>query len=89
MKTTAGSDSFLLAAADPRTESVRLARLALEVDELADRLERGYWSDGEALLLTPGLAYLRLAYDRIDQVVYEAVERIDDRPRLDRLREAT
>jgi hypothetical protein len=68
-------------------ESIRLARLALEVNELADRLERPYLSDGAAMLLAPGLGHLRLGHDRIEQVVFEAVEMLDDSPRLRRLRD--
>lgn len=67
--------------------NVQLCRLACDVDETTARLEDWHLSDGEAALLAVPILHLTIALRRLEQIVHE-VEKLDQRPRLERLRSA-
>ena len=63
----------------------RLCRLACEVHETIHQLEAEYLTDVEAALLATPALHLTLALEELQQLIYEADDRLDDRPRLERL----
>jgi hypothetical protein len=66
---------------------VRLAALALAVDETIDQLEAWHLTAGEAELLGSPTLHLDLSLERLRQIIHE-VGAIDQRPQLERLRAA-
>lgn len=67
--------------------NVRLCRLACDVDETIDGLKDWHLTDEEADLLSVPILHLTIALRRLEQIVHE-VEKLDQRPRLERLKAA-
>jgi|GEM_PF-7023795 len=56
--------------------SVRLARLACDLDEVVQEIAREPLDDGDSLLLAAPALHLTLALDQLEQSLYE-VEKLD------------
>jgi hypothetical protein len=67
--------------------SLQICRLALAIDEMVDQLEGWHITDGEADLLGVPVLAMAIALRRLEQIVF-AVQALDQRPRLERLRAA-
>jgi hypothetical protein len=67
--------------------TIKISRLALDIDELVDQLERSHLTDAEAALVGVPTMHLAIVAGRLEQVVHEA-QALDQRPRLERLSRA-
>jgi hypothetical protein len=82
-----GEITTLAPAGSVNAVNVRLCRLACDIDEAIDQLEGWHLTDGEAELLGLPIMHLAIALRRLEQIVYE-VQKLDQRPRLEKLRAA-
>jgi hypothetical protein len=60
--------------------SIRLARLALEVDELVLQITAEPLDDGDSTLITPAARHLALALDTLEDALYTADKLDQSRP---------
>jgi len=66
--------------------TAELCRIAVDLDYCVRQLERLYLSDAEGLLLSVPALHVEIAFGRLEELI-EETERLDDLPRLRRLRE--
>jgi hypothetical protein len=63
-----------------------LCRLAIEFDRVSSLLDAEDLSRGESALMWAPTAHIGIAYERLQEIAYEREDKLDDRPRRERLR---
>jgi hypothetical protein len=64
----------------PRQLSIRLARLAFEVDRVVQQITAEPLDDGDSALITPAARHLALAVDLLEDGLYVADKLDQSRP---------